>query len=124
MACPRCQVAERKCKMISEKAANLIHAVQRAYQFTNDTGTQDETDILDAWEPVFAYIAYLESDVEELKAYRNGYNTNEKLPKEGQKVLVVKNGEYSTYNFSMHLWRSLLAPDFERWWPLPKGGGG
>lgn len=47
--------------MISEKATNLLHAVQRAYQFPNDTGSQAETDILDAWEPVFVYITAIEA---------------------------------------------------------------
>lgn len=127
--------------MISEKATNLIHAVQRAYQFQNDTGVQAETDILDVWAPVFAYIAYLESDVEELKAYRNGYNTNEKTPEDEDVVLVeLENVEgllVGCYCQDGWLFQNVgggfgsgfvggfpvVNTNVIRWWPLPKGGG-
>lgn len=111
--------------MISEKAGTLIDDFAIAVVNNSRTLSAEYIEQEEAAEKALVdYIADLEAENAELRSYRDGYNTNEKLPEEGQKVLVIKNGEYSTYNFSMHLWRSLLAPDFERWWPLPNGGGG
>jgi len=111
--------------MISEKAGKFINDFAVAVMNNSRTLSAEYIEQEEAAEKALVdYIADLEAENAELRSYRDGYNTNEKLPEEGQKVLVIKNGEYSTYNFSMHLWRSLLAPDFERWWPLPNGGGG
>ena len=51
-------------------------------------------------------IASLETEVSELRAYRDGYDSKEKLPEDGQMVLVKKIGRIEGFIFSQKVWNT------------------
>jgi len=75
--------------MISEKAGKFINDFAVAVMNNSRTLSAEYIEQEEAAEKALVdYIADLEAENAELRSYRDGYNTNEKLPEEGQKVLV------------------------------------
>lgn len=66
-------------KQISEKAYKLIGNVENILG-REDYGLGDEFDYFEAKDALVAYIATLESEVEALRPYRDGFDPQERLP--------------------------------------------
>ena len=70
-------------------------------------------------------ITGLESQVAELKPYRDGYDPNEFLPEEGENVIATKNGSVFIAQLRDNVWhdsfgyRSEIRGGVERWWMIP-----
>lgn len=103
---------------ISLKALNLLHGMVTA------STMGDMRQILVVRELLYQYIAELETEIKNLKPYRDGNIPADNLPKEGENVIVTYSSGTAIAQFRNGRWFDSFFSNSEirniyRWWGLP-----
>lgn len=112
-------MSENKCKRtdLVDIASSLLEAevADQTHQLEDDLEIVDE---------LKRTIADLESEVEALRAYRDGYDIKDKQPLLGQPIRILTAGGKTWFDYIYHpKFESGKVGDVQRivrWWPLPE----